>query len=87
MGERMDDLAKAMASGESRRSVLRRMLAGIFGVGAVTLAPRRAEAVDGSCIEGIEACIHRNCDGLKGPAWVGCALQCVFGGQSNCTPF
>jgi hypothetical protein len=84
MGERMDDMAKAMASGESRRSVFRKVLAGIFGVGAVALAPRRAEAAGGS---GISACIQSNCQGLRGPARAACVLQCVFGGESNSHPF
>jgi len=75
----MDDLAKAMASGESRRGMLRRLLAGIFGAGAVILAPRRAEAAQSD----IAACIQCECEGLSGIARAACVLQCVVSGPSS----
>jgi hypothetical protein len=78
----MDDLAKAMASGQSRRGVLRRLLVGIFGVGAVTLTPKRAEARSE-----VAACIQTECAGLTGLARAACVVQCVLGVHNNSTGF
>jgi hypothetical protein len=83
MSDRMDDLAKAMASGESRRGVLGKLLAGIFGAGAVLLAPRRAAAAPSD----IAVCIQNFCDGLSGMTRARCVLLCVFCQESNCTLF
>jgi hypothetical protein len=55
MSEHLDELARALASGVSRRSALKRFFGAVFGLGAASALPRRANAVDagqgGECVE------------------------------------
>ena len=44
MGEWLDDLARDLARGLSRRSVLRRMTGGLAAVALATVLPRQAAA-------------------------------------------
>jgi hypothetical protein len=46
MSEHLDELARALASGVSRRSALKRFLGAVFGLGGASLLARRAGADD-----------------------------------------
>lgn len=53
---KFDDLTRAMATGASRRSVLKGMLGGVAAGAGITLAPEIAGAQDDICIEPLGEC-------------------------------
>ncbi|GJG85309.1 hypothetical protein tb265_04900 [Gemmatimonadetes bacterium T265] len=82
MSDQMDDLAKALAAGTSRRSALRALLSGMFGFGAATLLPRSARAQQHN--PDVAACIQQCCSGLTGMARAMCNVRCTMGFNGNC---
>ena len=82
MSEQMDDLSKALAAGQSRRSVLRAILSSVFGLGAVALTPRRALADQPRVV----MCIQQCCHGLSGFERIACTLTCLLGIETNSCP-
>jgi hypothetical protein len=89
MNDRIDELAKSMSSsGVSRRGAFRRLIGGIFGLGAVAALPKRASAQTDP--DPIAVCIQSNCHGLRGLDRAFCNFQCwlqTHGNQSNDYPF
>jgi hypothetical protein len=53
---RFDDLTRALATGTSRRTVLRGMLGGVAAGAGVTLVPHAAGAQDETCIDPFGDC-------------------------------
>ena len=82
MSDQMDDLAKALAAGTSRRSALRALLGGMLGFGAATLLPRSARAQQQD--PEVAACIQQCCSGLTGISRAMCSVRCAMGFNGNC---
>jgi hypothetical protein len=88
MSEHLDELARALASGMSRRSALKRFLGAVFGLGAASVLPRRANAVDpGRGKQCVDLC---RCADLGGVPFGVCVAVCtIFGpgsiGLSGCS--
>ena len=71
MGKQFEELAKALASGVSRRSALKRFAAGAMGAAAATMFSGRNAAADetpGICQQG--------CDTRSGRAYGKCVSEC-----------
>lgn len=70
MNDRIDELAKSMASNQvTRRSAFRRILGAIFGVGAMAALPSRASAQTEPGLLGY--CLREACSGLSGMDQIG----------------
>jgi hypothetical protein len=82
MGKEFDDLAKALARGESRRQALRKFVVGALGavVGAAMPASASADGIDTGCKPGGKACKHNQecCSGSC------CNGACCPAGESCC---
>jgi hypothetical protein len=76
MGKHFDELSKALASGASRRSALKRFAAGVAGAAIASFLPgRRAEAQTADELrECQEICREL---GLQGGAFGQCMAQCT----------
>ena len=76
MGKHFDELSKALASGASRRSALKRVAAGVAGAALASVLPgRRAQAqVTDEQRECHEVCRDV---GFRGRAYGECVAQCT----------
>ena len=76
MGKEFDDLAKALARGESRRQALRKFVVGALGVVVGAAMPASASADGGldckadgkACKKNSQCCSGSCCDGVCCPA-------------------
>jgi hypothetical protein len=74
MGKHFDELSKALASGASRRSALKRFAAGVAGAVVASVLPgRSAEAQSGES----ECRVICREWGLQGQAYGQCVSQCA----------